>query len=222
MKLKKKEVLEKWNLNLRPETTDLNTFLENDYEVCNYKSTDNWLDVGGNVGSFGLKYYPLVNTIVSVEADEDNCNYMKQNYELNNVPNIVSIRAAVVGDNSDTIDFYPCSPKSPSMNSPLPIKGRIAVTVPAINIDKLIHDFKINKIKMDIEGGEWDVLLGIQDWTPIQEIIFEYHKSFLKDKDDSKAEHILNILRENGFDTINLKPLNFYGQHRLTIIHACK
>lgn len=221
MRLKKKEVLQRWNLNLRPGTSDLDSFQENDYEVCHFTSTDRWLDVGSNVGSFGLKYHDRVERIVSVEADEENYLHMVQNYQLNDA-DIVSIRGAVVGDNTTEIDFYPCSVHGTTMHSPLPIKGRQRVTVPAVNIDTLIEEHNINKLKVDIEGGEWEVLRGMTKWEPIQEIIFEFHKGLLKDKDDSMFNQMIELLRDKGFSNMTEKQLMMFSQHRMTVVHAWK
>lgn len=222
MRLRKKEILNRWNLNLRPGKLDLDSFQEDDYEVCHFHPQDRWLDLGSNVGSFGLKYYDRVERIVSVEADLENYEHMLQNYQLNQV-DIVTIRGAVVGDNTTEIDFYPCSSERDSMaHSTLPIRGRQKVTVPAVNIDTLIQEHNINKLKVDIEGSEWNVLTGMTNWEPIQEIIFEFHKGFLKDKDDSMFNHIIRLLTDKGFLNQTHTKKTTFNEHRMTIVHCWK
>lgn len=221
-RLSAKEVKRKWKLNLRPDTSDLHTMQENDYEICEFKETDRWLDAGANIGTFGLKYGHKVEIVVSVEADEENYRITQNHYFLNNVHNAIAVRGALVSNNEKFISFYQCDGKGKSMHSTLPIRGRREVRVPAININTVLKMHKINKIKMDVEGSEWDLIRGIDDWTPIDEIIFEYHSSFLKDKDLSKLDVIKGILAGNGFQLLTENVLRLFGDERCRVIHAKK
>ena len=50
----------------------------------------------------------------------------------------------------------------------------IRTKVKCENINKIVKEYEINKIKLDCEGAE-DEILRVMDFTNIEEIVFEYH-----------------------------------------------
>jgi len=69
---------------------------------------------------------------------------------------------------------------------------------------------QIDLLKIDVEKGEWDVLLGIddEDWNKIQQIVIEVHEI------DNRLEKISRLLKEHGLNrlTVEQAPL-FAGTH---------
>ncbi len=66
-------------------------------------------------------------------------------------------------------------------------------------LNELGHQ-KIDILKMDIEGSEYDVLESILDSDiPINQILIEFHERFFENG-KSKTEKALKILRKNNFD----------------------
>jgi hypothetical protein len=66
----------------------------------------------------------------------------------------------------------------------------------------------INKIKMDIEGGELEVCSGLTEytlWSGVQELLMEYHFNIIKDNDHSQFTALTDTLMDN-FDTVNFPP----------------
>jgi hypothetical protein len=69
---------------------------------------------------------------------------------------------------------------------------------------------QIDLLKIDVEKGEWDVLLGIddEDWNKIQQIVIEVHEI------DNRLEKISRLLNDHGLNrlTVEQAPL-FAGTH---------
>ena len=221
-RLTKKQVHTNWNLVLRDNSTDLHTMKENDYEECEFLPDDVWLDAGANIGTFPLKYSNLVDKIISVEPDQENFQIIEQHLELNGIENCIPIQRALVGDDRKSIEFYAATGQMKSMHTTIPVRGRPKTSVPAININTILEEHGVTKIKMDIEGGELDLIHNIRDWSPIKEFIFEYHIAALKDRTLIKLESVKDILKDAGFKTVSETPLLMWGDERLRILHYRK
>lgn len=58
---------------------------------------------------------------------------------------------------------------------------------------------KIDVLKMDIEGAEYQVLEGIVDFSVIDQMVIEFHDRFLG-KQHSKTSEIIDKLKDHGFE----------------------
>jgi len=81
-------------------------------------------------------------------------------------------------------------------------------TVAGISLSDFIKKNKIKKIgliKLDIEGGEYELLTswGANELSVIKNIILEYHEF-----DAWRREDLVQILRENGFG-VQIFPSKF-------------
>lgn len=159
--------------------------------------SDIWLDAGGNIGMFSLLVFDKVSQVISFEPDNENFNLMLENFNRNNVNNVVAFEAALVGDDKESLSFYINVKKNKGTHTVLKKRGRQEVIVSAKNIDRVIDEFGVNKIKMDIEGAEYDILKQMKNLPKIKEIVLEYHFSILNDKDKSKYKEVLSILKSN-------------------------
>ena len=95
------------------------------------------------------------------------------------------------------------------------------ITSPVIQLSNFISKHKINKInlmKIDCEGEELNVLLGIKKmhWKLIQNIIIEVNNI------NSNTSKIKKILNENGFLHINLEKEKGFENSKLVNIYASK
>ena len=61
----------------------------------------------------------------------------------------------------------------------------------------ILEKTKANKLKIDIEGAEYEVIKAIKNWEQIDAIVFEWHKNFLKDSDNIKLKEIEKIIKKN-------------------------
>jgi FkbM family methyltransferase len=155
------------------------------------------LDVGAHAGLFAI-YCRLLNPVVQIialEPENKNFTTLKQNLEINNIENIKVEKVALAGETGERY----LSVSEDSHNHALSNQtGENGQRVAAKSLADLIRGLKINKIgllKMDIEGGEGEVIRSLtsREYKKIESIIFEYH--------DKIISHAIleTLLRENGF-----------------------
>ena len=75
------------------------------------------------------------------------------------------------------------------------VGGFVACPVRAQRRDQIA---RIDLLKIDCEGAEWEVLMGIQaaDWPKIQQVVVEVHDH------DGRAEQVRALLQGHGFSRI--------------------
>ena len=103
-------------------------------------------------------------------------------------------------------------------HSILEFRGRKKVFVFCENINDILKKTKANKLKIDIEGAEYEVIKAIRCWDQIDAIIFEWHKNFLKDENNIKLKEIEKIIKSNFKHTKG----NFKTKGWMNIISAKK
>lgn len=159
---------------------------------------DRWLDIGAHVGYFAVRIAPHVKFVLAVEPEPTNYRHLLENIELNWANNVDSIRAAVVGRSQETVELG--LGKTFSYTHKVGhTRGRTHITVPTANINGLVFEHRINKIKMDCEGME-NSLLHVLDLNPIEEIILEWHFTLIPDPDWTLLRTRLYQLTKAGFE----------------------
>ena len=167
------------------------------------KETDRWLDLGSHIGCFALNIARTVDYVHCVEAEHSNVRLALRNVSLNPYANVVTQHAAVVSDNfkEDHITLY-LAKKSHS-NSLHPEMYNVkhgpagTIKVPVVYANELIEKHNINKIKLDIEGAEYDVVPSI-DWSKIDEFIMEAHTQVPK----ADVPGLFKFFEEQGFKVL--------------------
>ena len=160
-------------------------------------------DVGANVGYYSLLASVLTGVegkVFSFEPVPSNINYLKKHITLNKLINVQVVSKAV-SDKSAILRFE--KGKNNSV-------GRFAVNgdleVETISLDEFINDGNPSPdiIKMDIEGAEYDALVGAQEILKNKKpvIFLATHSSELRAK-------CLKLLTEHGYTilTIDNKPI---------------
>ena len=164
------------------------------------RKSDNWLDIGANIGAFCVRASEYVNLIVAAEPEPNNVDALNTNIGLNECKNIVVEELAVVGDDRSSVHLALSNSYS-STHRVGKVRGRETIEVPAMGINELVDQYDINKIKCDCEGSELEIFQAI-DWNPIDEVIFEYHFSFIRDRPWVHYFNILETLEKEGFDIL--------------------
>jgi FkbM family methyltransferase len=184
---------------------------------------DVWLDIGAHIGAFSVRIAPFVRQVIAYEADPNNYALLLKNIEKNARMNIGTINMAVVGSATpgNVVTFYRNTGTNTGLHSLVTKRGRDSITVPSIPIDHVLDVVSPNKIKMDIEGGEWDIFQHLTDehLINIDEIIMEFHFSALGDRLGEKFEYVINKLMPH-FSHIE-KPVEI-GKKWTCLIHARK
>jgi hypothetical protein len=93
------------------------------------------------------------------------------------------------------------------------------VTCQLRTISEILQEHKIDQInllKIDVEKGELDVLLGIdtQDWQKIEQIVVEVHDL------ENRLEKITTLLREYGFSKIQVAQETMFKGSNLFNLYA--
>jgi len=159
------------------------------------------LDLGGNIGAFTNLISPLVNKVYTYEPEKENFELLLKNNKENK--NVYSFMQAIVGNKDKERIFYVNQKKNKGSHSFYVRKGRLEQKVNCVHINEIIEKYNINKIKMDIEGSEYE-LLKVINLKNIDEIILEFHFICLKDKNKKKYNEIINILK-NNFSIVDYK-----------------
>lgn len=179
------------------------TYFKNFFE---YKPTDIVLDIGANIGGYSTRVSKIVKEVHSYEPDSDNYALAYKNLEHNKCDNVKLHNYALISNNEPIVSFYTNNLKNKGMHSLIAKRGRTAVTVNCKRFSEEVNRIKPNKIKMDIEGAEYDIFLNNDiDWSTVDTLMMEWHQSHLNDKDQSKFRFVVDYLKKN-FENVIAPP----------------
>jgi len=175
----------------------------------NVNEGDTVIDVGAHIGEYTLLGAKLVGDkgfIISVEPDHYTVKSLKENIILNDFKNCLVLEKAV-GEKAETKSLYKVSEEDVYgyldpyvLNKKLMKHSEIEVTT----IDEIILSKNLNLVnllKIDVEGFEYEVLLGCNDAlkkNKIKKIIIELHPKYLKYKGINE-DLIYTFLKKHGF-----------------------
>lgn len=158
------------------------------------------LDLGGNIGAFTCDIFDKVKKVIAFEPEDVNFEFLSINVESNGAKNVVLNKQAVVGNDDVVRDFY--LGKAPYYYSFLVKNNRKRVPVECVNINEVMAKYKPTKMKVDIEGSEWEVLINCKDFGRVNQIIFEYNFDMNMDlkTDFKRFKELRKHLKKQGFD----------------------
>ena len=192
-------------------------FLHDSYlSLIHLNKQQNWLDIGANIGSFSVAIFDKVYRINAYEPERQNFEILRKNLNLNRCPNAEGFEEAITGNDDSEISFYVYEGTNKAVHTTLTTgENRREVKVKAKNIVNILQKYPSVNIKMDIEGGEYDVIKAIHEanlFDKIDQLIFEYHFSFLEDwPQQTKFKELQEIL-EPHFDSSKTKIIKEDGQ----------
>lgn len=171
------------------------------------------LDCGGYIGLSALffKLHFPQSKIIVFEPDSKNFKLAKENFESWNFTDIELYEKAIWTNNS-YIEFYESNSMASSVH-PLQTGGKL-VKVPAIRLKDFLQQ-KVDFLKMDIEGAEYEVMLDIKEnLSNVDKMFVEYHGYY---NEMYKLNSVLNILTEQNFqwyikEASNVYPRPFYDK----------
>lgn len=160
-----------------------------------------------NVESKSLKFTCVEPSPSSFELLKENIDIMKANFGKR-LSLAKPIQAAVVGDTVAVkeVQLYERA-GSETSNTIFPTRGREAVNVPAIGISNLLKKYKPTSVKVDIEGGEYDIMSSVLRDINIQEVGVEYHR-IMQPKYRSLALELHDLAIQQGFSVIRMPVLD--------------
>lgn len=176
-------------------------------------------DIGGNIGMFALyvkSRFPAAE-VTSFEPMPNNIDLFKRNVELHGLDD-VTLHGTALGSKPESgveFSFYPLLPANSTRypeikelpkahmaenSNPDLAEHFYAAETVTVDVERLAtflpDDRDVDLIKIDVEGAEADVLLGIDEsqWPRIRRVVAE-----VCDLDD-QLRRVGDILRRNGFE----------------------
>lgn len=179
-----------------------------------------FVDIGANLGYYSVLASRLVGSsgqVLAFEPELENLHLLVRNLQENGCAN-VEIFPYAVGSKLAYAGLHLCSWSSGGHSLALErVEGGTTKRVVSVALDEFFGaEVRIDAIKMDIEGGEWNALQGmpriLRD-PRLKTLIVECHPEFL-DSLGLKPESVLSFLREIGFRMEQLDSLNYLGARR--------
>jgi FkbM family methyltransferase len=195
----------------RPNTSDIKTIMEvieRDVYQKKYfqiEAGEHWVDLGGNIGAFTLLALRKGATVDVYEADNEHCELIKMNLELNGL-NANVINKAVVHDNTKEIYLNIQKNGNTWRNSIVKNWNGGKKKVDCINIKDVLNNDVC--CKMDIEGAEMLILENIKSLP--KKIVYEW--SF--DIDDN-IDRYRNVLKKMIDNYENVKHNSIKDEHKI-------
>ncbi len=198
-------------------------------------------DVGGNIGMFVLfikDKYPGAE-VISFEPMPDSIELFGKNMELHGLDDVTLHRTALGSKPEEgvTFSFFPMLPANSTRYPEIKEQPKAQMAQMSdraladqmyfaqevtVDVERLAaylpEDRDIDLLKVDVEGAEADVLLGIDaaQWPRIRQAVVE-----VADLDD-QLERVCGILRSNGFEvTPQQAPLTDAEDHYY-MVHAVR
>jgi FkbM family methyltransferase len=167
---------QKSGLQIRPDTCDALVIgeIERSYKLLDLRLPDVVLDVGANIGAFSAWAARKVQSVTAYEPDVENFEVFNMN--TINFPNVQGYRVALLGDDTPSVEFFTNdSGRNKGLHSLVVQRGRGSYIVPAMNLHREIARLRPNKLKIDTEGGEYDMLLDKPIHECVEVIALEIH-----------------------------------------------
>lgn len=164
------------------------------------KKGDICLDAGANIGYYCLLEAKKPGTkIYAFEPDKRNMDILKINLKKNKLTNVETYELAL-SDKKETKEMF--LTKQSNLNTFVNqenFDGKI-MKIPTTTIDEFSQNKKIDFIRMDIEGFEYEVFTGmkniIKNKKPLK-IMMEFHTpTYNKKRDFTKK---IEFMKKNGF-----------------------
>jgi len=131
----------------------------------NPKKGEVFIDIGAHIGKYALKIAREVGEtglVIAVEPNPDNYQMLQRGIMLNNLKNVVALNMAAWNEESTLKLFTGHLAGHHSTKIDWKLGWH---EVNARPMDDVIEEFDINRvdwIKIDVEGAEWEVLLGLE------------------------------------------------------------
>lgn len=206
-----------YDISLRPDADE--SVLAEIFDWREYKAVENIimkydfpvLDAGAHIGLFSLyvKAFNSVVRIYALEPEEENFMLLQKNLTANRLRDIRVFKAALAGKTGSG----ELALETDSINHHLTDGDRkndgVKITkVRTYSLEDFMATINIpclGLLKMDIEGGEYEVLenISLEGFEKIHNIILEYHEH-----SGHNHKELENILRRNGF-SVQIFPSRF-------------
>ena len=148
-----------------------------------FQEGDTVVDVGGHVGLvaiyLGLRHPGI--RVLSFEPFEENYQRFQENLKRNRVDNVEVFHQAVTGDGRDlnlVVNFHENTGGATAWLGNMEGKGYRRWTVGSTTLERIFTDHQIDRcrlLKIDCEGGEYEILEGFGRLDAVDYLRGEFH-----------------------------------------------
>lgn len=184
------------------------TQFHNEIKLCNwidtFKKKDIFCDIGSNVGMFSI-YAAKKNILTySIEPHPSNIDYLYWNAHLNKIQKNIIIMPLALNKNSFLTNFI-MRDLTPGVarnyiEDKIKVSENISFKFLSFPLDKVIKDYQLKyptKIKLDVDGNEYNILKGMNKCLNYaNEIYIEMEQD---NKKIPKYKNIITLLQKKGF-----------------------
>lgn len=167
------------------------------YKTAFKKSDPLIIDCGANIG-MSVVYFKAIAPnahIIAYEPDTVNFELLEKN--TRHLQNVQNVKAAVWINEND-LEFEDVGAQGSKIASSTSSEKLKIKIVKAIRLKDLLQQQKVDLLKIDIEGAEYEVIKDCKDVLHHAENVFlEYHGTF---KEQFKLTEMLQIMDAAGFD----------------------
>jgi len=165
------------------------------------RANDVIVDIGAHIGGFGIRAAKLAHhgDVFAYEASSKNYALLEKNRQSNNLENLHIHNKAVSRQSGEMKFFMPSD--NGALGSLMQETDSPMETVQAVTLTDIVTENNIDKIdclKVDVEGAEYDILLNCpaEALSKIQRIVMEYHEF---EGDQRNHLDLVNLLKSHGF-----------------------
>jgi FkbM family methyltransferase len=194
---------------LRKGSNDFSMFcLPREEEIVNsvkLNANETFVDVGANVGAYTLKiasdYKSKGIKVIAIEAHPVNYKALCKNIDINKFRNVYPINKAV-SDHKGIVTMYErkflkrIQPEWYTIHETISghqLDKRYSIEVESDTLDAILDNYKVDFIKIDIEGAEVEALKGATNTLDrLRKIIVEIH--------ENNFDKVKHILEDHNFE----------------------
>lgn len=165
---------------------------------------DTVVDIGAHIGAFSVRAAGLARRgrVYAYEPSGKNFGMLMKNRLLNEANNLYVEESAVSGRKGRMTLYTPAG--NPIMGSLLQATSAHTETVNVTTIADIIatqHIERIDLLKMDVEGAEYDILFTCPNATlaKIKRMVMEYHEF---DGEERNRHDLVRLLEAHGFHVL--------------------
>jgi FkbM family methyltransferase len=153
------------------------------------------VDCGANTGSHSLFYSAFAKNVLAIEASKIKTKELQNRISLNNINNVVLLNCGVGSSDNVSMPFYESQGDNEGVSSfveDFSVQNSLSGNVLIRTLDSIINEQKIakvNYIKIDVEGFDYEVLKGAENIIKRDEPVIQIEFS---PRDHKKLEEFLS------------------------------